>query len=89
MKITLRVVSNFGDSREIDARAKLGSREESSLVTRLLVGVHFRAHVYFAGIAKIRDYSQSKRRSLPAVHFSAAVHDLFHITDLGNALAPV
>ena len=29
------------------------------LVARLLAGAHFHVHAYFAGNAKIRDYSQS------------------------------
>ena len=42
----LRIVSNFGDSGEI-----LSSREP----------IFARARVYFAGIAKVRDYSQSTK----------------------------
>lgn len=53
--LPLQVVSNFGISGEIDAYMKMGS-----LVAHLLTGAHFLARVYFTGIDKSRDYSQSR-----------------------------
>ena len=45
----------------MDSREDASREEVRSLVTCLLAGAHVRARarVYFAGIAKIRDYSQS------------------------------
>ena len=75
-KRRLQVVSNFGDSGEIHARAKMGSHEETcqegrhqKLVARLLAEAHFRTCVYFAGIAKIRDFSQSSVNVVLCVFF--------------------
>ena len=62
----LRVVSDFAIPAKY-ARARENGLprgdeprgEAPLLVARLLTGAHFRARVYFTGIAKIRDYSQS------------------------------
>ena len=62
----LRVVSNFGDSDEIHARARkwAPSRRRATRRGASPRGSPFsRARLNFAGIAKIRDYSQSKKRA--------------------------
>ena len=57
----LRVVSNFGDSSEIHARTKMGSREETGAPR---VNPFSCTRVYFTGIAKlVRDSQTSIKRS--------------------------
>lgn len=51
-RIRLQVVCNFGDSGDGISRAR---KKPASFA-----GAHFHAQVYFAGIAKGRDYSQFK-----------------------------
>ena len=53
----LRIVSNFGDSGEIHARARENGLPRGDAPRR--GSLFARACVDFAGITKIRDYSQS------------------------------
>ena len=69
----LRVVSNFGDSGEIRSRAREnGLPRGDALRGASLRGSPFRVH--FAGIAKIRDYSQSRSTTTTLLVFVLQEH---------------